>query len=744
MKSKFKILEVRGVIIVLTIISALFSFMVSSRTVRAAELDGYTIVDWSRDRDVESNDANSVIVGGNIVFWRYVNADNPAGEAIWKSEFGDELTDDEVTLIWRNKLLPKYISASVDIDAIPDENIRSYIYNHMEDGVPELKLKFDIDSSVEGDSNSEKAEILFNGDVGYRIYRDNNGSDRIELKFSPKFYVTENDDPTDETALLPHMPYKPLPKARYPYSSVIFSMWGFEGGNNDHYGALEVVEGNDPKYIYGQSFGYGDILEKGKIPNNMIYPNFEAGQVNPEGNWTGTIEADTLDSNLIRIGQQYKSKGDLWYYSYGGAVGYNFKFPFKVSLAVDILPKVTKRIINANTGDVLHENTEVFDKETESKSYIVADNNGYVLIDNIPDEKYTYEHFEIKRGDNEELISRDTKTVAEVSFTDNINHKILDIYVIPKDTRSKLKIRYIDKKTDKEIKSEEKEGKKLETPDDTDIIEYHIQDIDCMGVEDYVITDSLGNVENTVNYPSSNDVKVTVTGEKPVKILIIHLIDTCGDPDDELETVPTTPSICDSDTSSITWQEQTHHRVIDSDGRGHTCYHTYTYQAKLKVDKITLSPDPIKSGYGMDVEVKTSVSYKQIDVERSIWYCHSSLGSNRTPNKKPKPPTNATARLGWVTNTFGGEFIQDSSVELKRTSSTDKKSEFSAPYNNVIGESKLYTDIWLSGTKEQPRRHKIAFDIYGGGVDGTEWCTTVEKIFTINGDMYEDDGTTST
>lgn len=45
---------------------------------------------------------------------------------------------------------------------------------------------------------------------------------------------------------------------------------------------------------------------------------------------------------------------------------------------------------------------------------------------------------------------------------------------------------------------------------------------------------------------------------------------------------------------------------------------------------------------------------------------------------------------------------------------------------------------------EEPKRHKIAFDIYGGGVDGTEWCTTVEKTFIINGDMYEDAYTTST
>ena len=64
--------------------------------------------------------------------------------------------------------------------------------------------------------------------------------------------------------------------------------------------------------------------------------------------------------------------------------------------------------------------------------------------------------------------------------------------------------------------------------------------------------------------------------------------------------------------------------------------------------------------------------------------------------------------------------------------------------NNIVNESKLYTDLWLSGTKEEPKRHKIAFDIYGGGVDGTEWCTTVEKTFIINGDMYEDAYTTST
>lgn len=737
-----KIIGRRWIMVLAVVLSILYSFAVSSVIAKAAELDGYTLVDWSSNRDVESAGNNSVIVGGDIVFWRYVNGNNPASGAIWKSAFGDELTDGEVMEIWRNELDPKYIVASVDIDSIPDENIRSYIYNHMEEGVPELKLKFDIDADIPGDSNSEKADMLFNGDLGYRVYRDNNGSDRIELKFSPKFYVIDNKNQSDENAYLPNMPHKTLPRARYPYSSVLFSMWGSEGGSNDHYGALEVIEGNDPRYIYGQSFGYGDILEKGKIPNNMEYPNFEAGQLNPEGSWAGIIEADTLDSNLIRIGQQYKSAGDLWYYSYGGAVGYNFKFPFRVSLAVDITPKVTKRIINAETGDILYSNTDVFEKDTVSKTYIVADNDGYAIIEEETDEQYVYDHSEIKRGDNEGLISKDDKPVVNVSFSDNINHKILDIYVIRKTKQSKLKIRYVDKETNKEIKTEEKEGKELDKPDDKDVIEYRIQDMDCKGIEDYVITDLSGNVETSVNYPSDKNVKVTVTGENPVKILIIRLIDTCDPSDDDYETEPIDPSICDSHTDTITWQERTSHQYTDMNGNRKTCYHTYTYQAELKIDSASISPTTIKSGYGLDAQIKTSVSYKQIDAEKSR-SCGISAGT-RTPSKKPAPPTRVTARLGWITKTFDGQFIQNSSVNLNRVSSSNTVAMFEAAYNDVVGEKKLYTDLWLSGTKEQPRKHKIAFDIYGGGVDGTEWCTTVEKEFTINGDMYEDDGTTST
>lgn len=538
------------------ILTVIFSAIASSYIVNADELDGYTKVDWSWNRDMETTDVNSVIVGGNIPFWRYVNAENPENNAIWKSIYGDELSDGDVTKIWLGDIDKRYVVASVDVVNIPDENIRQYIYDHIDEDLPDLKFKFDIDADVEGDDNDKKASKLFNGDIGYRVYRDGDTC-RIEIKFSPKFYLTDNKDNSSDEPYLPYMPHKPLPKARYPYSSVIFSMWGYEGGSNEHYGALEVVEGNDPKYIYGQSFGYGDILEKGKIPNNMVYPNFEAGEINQEGTWAGTVESDTLDSNLIRIGQQYKQKGDLWYYSYGGAVGYNFKFPFKVSLGLDLHGTVTKRFINSTTGELIFEDTESIpfgESDSITKTYVLADNSGKAIIDNSETE-YIYERYRVINGSNSKNIIEDTSAYTNIDLSPNTPNKTLEIYVRP-DTP-------------------------IETPTETP------------------------NPDNENRPPSNDEV-----------------------PDDEIETVPFDPSICDSDTNTIVWQEQTKHTVSTTDGKSHTCYHTYTYKAKLKVDSIKLSPDPIKSGYGLDAEIKTSISYEQTNAQKS-YSCSQRLGTDR-------------------------------------------------------------------------------------------------------------------
>lgn len=50
------------------ILTVIFSAIASSYIVNADELDGYTKVDWSWNRDMETTDVNSVIVGETFHF----------------------------------------------------------------------------------------------------------------------------------------------------------------------------------------------------------------------------------------------------------------------------------------------------------------------------------------------------------------------------------------------------------------------------------------------------------------------------------------------------------------------------------------------------------------------------------------------------------------------------------------------------------------------------------------------------
>lgn len=739
---------------VLVVMSAIFSFTVSSYLVKAEGLDGYTAVDWTWNRELETTDDNFVIVGGDIVFWRYVDKTRPQNSAIWKSTYGDELSDEDVTAIWKGDFADRYIRAEIAVENISDENIRNYIYKYVNENVPDLKLKFDIDADIEDadNNNIKKAELMFNSDIGYRIYRDSNGICKLEFKFSPQFHLTET-DPDNTKGWLPNMPHRPLPRAQYPYSSVLFSMWGSKAGSEEHYGALEVVEGNDPNYVYGQSFGYGDILEKGKIPSDMTYPNFEAGQVNQEGVWAGQVEDDTLDSNLIRIGQQYKKAGDLWYYSYGGAVGYNFKFPIKVTMAVDISPKVTKRIINSLTGEIITSNTDTFafgESDKTEVTYTLADQSGYAIVGDSASQ-YMYDYFEIKRADTEELLGGDNTFTVNIELDTNIRHKILDVYVTPFPIESKLKVKYVDLSTGEELKAEEITGPVLTEPSSNAIIEYHITNIPGKIVTKYEIQDAGGQAEGGVNNPDTLDVQVPVMGSKPVKILVVYCSETGGgdpqptnkpDEDTDPGTNPIDPPMCDSKTDTIKWEEKDRHYYYDSKGARHSSDYIYEYTAKLKIDRITVSPAELKSGYGFETDIETSISYELTGSRKTNSACPDRFDRNRSPRNEPEPPAKVVARLGWTTKTFGGVFIQNSFVNLEKVSSTNTSSCFSAPMNDVVGQKMIYTDIYLSGTGTEPRRHKIAFDIYGGGVNGTEWCTTAEKEITINGDMYEDAGTT--
>ncbi len=111
----------------------------------------------------------------------------------------------------------------------------------------------------------------------------------------------------------------------------------------------------------------------------MVYPNFESGEINQEGDWTGMVEDDTLDSNLIRIGQQYKKTAILVLQLRRSCRDIILNFRLKFHLDWIYSGTVTKRFINSSSGEVIFENTDSipFGKsDSITKTYILADNSG--------------------------------------------------------------------------------------------------------------------------------------------------------------------------------------------------------------------------------------------------------------------------------------------------------------------------------------------------------------------------------
>ena len=157
------------------VLTVIFSAITSSLIVNADELDGYTKVDWSWNRDMETTDVNSVIVGGNIPFWRYVNKTSPANNnAIWKSIYGDELSDDE-----KNALLEQV--DKTDMEVLSAIEHKSELVKKGEitplDAMEhdEIKANYDTfkNTGVEAIKAGKVGAILLAGGMGTRLGSDN-------------------------------------------------------------------------------------------------------------------------------------------------------------------------------------------------------------------------------------------------------------------------------------------------------------------------------------------------------------------------------------------------------------------------------------------------------------------------------------------------------------------------------------------------------------------------------------------
>ena len=293
-----------------------------------------------------------------------------------------------------------------------------------------------------------------------------------------------------------------------------------------------------------------------------------------------------------------------------------------------------------------------------------------------------------------------------------------------------LTVNYIDKDTKKVI-----ETKNL-VPGPEGTLEVDFDNIPGYVIENWTLKLPDDTIEDS---GTEAPVKVTLTPDKPRKILEVECVKIGSDDDTEPPdplpppTVDIKPSgICDG---VITWTETESHRVFDgytSSGRRRyrTCTHTFKYQSVLEASA-DIAPDTLKSGYGFEVNVRCTLDTELISNNGG---CRS-WGNGRRPSMTVKDPTKATVYVPWdMTNRLG---TQGRAIAMEQ----DGRLRFRLPESNVseIGARKIYTPVELPGTEEQPVTHEFEIYINGGGVRNVEFCQKLIGRITINGDMYSDD-----
>lgn len=215
---------------------------------------------------------------------------------------------------------------------------------------------------------------------------------------------------------------------------------------------------------------------------------------------------------------------------------------------------------------------------------------------------------------------------------------------------------------------------------------------------------------------------------------------------DDEPTEPEQPNLPDDNTSScgevMRWTEEDSHTVTKSCRRHgshkYTCKHKFIYETSLSAEH-TISPKTLKSGYGFAVALNTSVSTRLVSHSGGcdVW------GNDRTPQKTVQAPTKADVKLNYtVTNII---VTQGNTIPLERTANNGTRTVFTTAENpiSIMKSRTIYTEVSLAGTAENPETHNYDIYIYGGGVNGVEFCKTITDSFVINGSMFDDDGTTS-
>lgn len=388
--------------------------------------------------------------------------------------------------------------------------------------------------------------------------------------------------------------------------------------------------------------------------------------------------------------------------------------------------------VNVKYWDV--PNNKIFYEEQQNLGEMLGEQTIKTNIHITDWEGYEYSGWNV-RPEGQDIQYSGTERDVGIELAPWIPVKDLNIEYYPY-VDTELRVRYWDREAERIISEETVQGEKVVRDKKTSIT-YTPQNIDGYDYGGWSIQLPDSSIPETGD---KKPVLVELDTTNPLKYLNIKCYpkdgtipppSTGGDDD-----IVKPSGVCDGE---IEWTETDSHQVRNgsySDGtpRYRTCRHTFTYKATLSADA-TVTPTIFKSGYGFETNVNYSVKTKLIDNDGD--YC-SSWGNSRSATKSVKDPTKATVYIPWsVTNRLG---TQSKSIAMEKSGKN-----FQLPTSPIseIGARKIYTDVSLAGTNEAPVNHSFEIYISGGGVDNIEFCKKLSKTITINGNMYEDDGTTS-
>lgn len=430
----------------------------------------------------------------------------------------------------------------------------------------------------------------------------------------------------------------------------------------------------------------------------------------------GSLDPWSDNGNHQTIGKnKWFPKGMYWYFATARVI-------------VSASPEAK---VNVKYWDV--PNNKVFYEEQRNLGEMIGDQTVKTNIHITDWEGYEYSGWNVQ-PEGQDIQYSGTERDVGIELAPWMPVKDLNIEYYPY-IDTELRVRYWDSEAGRIMSEETILGEQV-VRDKKTTITYTPQDIEGYDYGGWSIQLPDSSIPETGD---KKPVLVEFDGANPIKYLNIKCY-----PKDGIKTPPSTggtgggsdiikPSgVCDGE---IEWTETDSHRVrygsySDGTPKYRTCYHTFTYKATLSADA-TVTPSTFKSGYGFETKVNYSIKTKLIDNDGD--YC-SSWGNSRSATSKVKEPTKATVYIPWnVTNRLG---TQSKSIAMEKSGKG-----FKLPKSPVseTGARKIYTDVALAGTKEEPANHSFEIYISGGGVGNIEFCKKLSKTITINGDMYEDD-----